>query len=70
MNKKDFALIANAVATTRKSYAQAWNPNLFRALDDVSIKLAHDLAKDNQRFNRKTFLQACGVQDSLIEVTA
>lgn len=69
MTKKDFILIANAIATTRAAYRPAWNPNLFRALDDTAIVLAHDIAQTNPMFNRKTFLKACGVSDSLIEAT-
>lgn len=69
MTKKDCALIANAIDFTRKQYQPGWNPNLFRALDDVAIKLAHDMSEANPRFSRGTFLKACGVSSDLIEAT-
>ena len=61
MTRKDYVSIAAAVAVVRDSYSFNWNPNLFRALDDVAKQLAVHLAQDNPRFDRARFLKACGV---------
>lgn len=61
MTRKDYVLIATTLATVRKSYAPNWDPNLFRALNDVARELSINLAVDNERFDRERFLAAAGV---------
>jgi len=61
MTRRDFQLIAAAVKGVREGYAPTWDANLFRALDDTSRALADSLARTNPRFDRRRFLEACGV---------
>ncbi|MGP1614994.1 MAG: hypothetical protein ACTS5Y_08085 [Pollutimonas bauzanensis] len=62
MTRRDFQLIAATVAGVRTGYARARNTDLFYALDDTSRALADSLAGTNPRFDRRRFLDACGVQ--------
>lgn len=61
MTRKDFELIAAALADVRASYASHWDANLFRACDDHAKKMADALARTNSRFDRERFLGAAGV---------
>lgn len=61
MTRRDFQLLAATVQKVRAGYAPNWDPNLFRALDDTSRALADSLARTNPRFDRRRFLEACGV---------
>ena len=55
MTKKDFELIAETVKTiTAEDYPQDRK--------DKAQLFASVLAKTNERFNRETFLKACGVE--------
>ncbi len=62
MTRKDYVAIARAISDQRNAYQPNWDPNLFRALNDVSRELANILQADNARFDRARFLAACGVQ--------
>lgn len=57
MTKKDYELIAGAL---RK--LAAVGPVNAAASESASIALAVAFSADNPRFNRDTFLAACGVQ--------
>lgn len=61
MTRKDYNRIAAALRAVRESYSPGWNPNLFRALDDVTAALAGTLAEDNPRFDRHRFAAAAGM---------
>jgi hypothetical protein len=62
MTRKDYIAIAEALQRVRNSYHPGWNPNLFRACDDHAKALAKVLESDNPRFDRETFLDACGAE--------
>ena len=61
MTRKDYVKIAAAINGVRSGYSPHWNPNLFRAVDDVAKELARVLEADNSRFDKGRFLAACGV---------
>ena len=61
MTRKDYILIARALADVRASYAPNWDANLFRACDDHAKRIADALASDNRLFDRARFLTAAGV---------
>lgn len=64
MTRKDYIRIARAIYNTKNSYGKNWDPNLFRALKDVSKAIAYELELDNPRFDRERFLTACGVNNN------
>lgn len=61
MTKKDCVKIAAAINNVRSGYSPHWNPNLFRAVDDVAKEIARVCEADNAGFDRKRFLATCGV---------
>jgi hypothetical protein len=60
MTRKDYILIATALASVRESYAPNWDANLFRACDDHAAELANALAETSSSFDRERFYKACG----------
>jgi hypothetical protein len=54
MTRKDFQLIADVIAT-------AWHASE-DSRRDLANAMADSLAGTNDRFNRETFLTACGVK--------
>jgi hypothetical protein len=58
MTRNDYILIARAYAKTRPSVSDA----LVQWFQDVSA-IADVMATQNPRFNRSTFLEACGVEE-------
>ena len=56
MSKKDYQLIANALLAVQHQYGG--NNGV---ITDVAHYLSDALASDNPRFNKATFLTACGV---------
>ena len=52
MTKKDYELIAGVFART------AWDD----IAKSLAFNLANELEKENPRFNRALFLEACGVK--------
>lgn len=54
MTKKDYELIASAVVKLDKGI------RLY-----VGDMLAHELMKENARFDRDKFLQACGIHETV-----
>jgi hypothetical protein len=55
MTRKDYLLIANVLKNANED-------NYDYALTPLIKWFADDLATDNPRFNRETFLSACGVK--------
>ena len=60
MTKKDFELIAEAIAGMQDKYdGQDWSIN--GAMYPFARQLADALEKSNPRFDSEKFLKACGV---------
>ena len=60
MTKKDYELIAQEIATSRKvTQGEA----ILVSVAHLANSLATALEIDNPRFNRSTFLKACGVSN-------
>lgn len=57
MTKKDYILIAGSLRMTDEWTAKAIRRDLFIILCE---NLANSLQRDNPRFDRKRFLEACG----------
>jgi len=60
MTKKDYELIANEILTARK-VTEGWA--VLVSVEHLVNSLATALEIDNPRFNRATFLKACGVNN-------
>jgi hypothetical protein len=61
MTRKDYVLIADAIKNSRDNW-EGFTPEAQEAIDGLARSLASKLAGDNPRFNRETFLTACGVK--------
>lgn len=62
MTKKDYVLIANAVSTVLERYKGEHDNialNVCYGVESVVKSLAEELQKENPRFNREIFLNAC-----------
>jgi len=59
MTKKDFELIAAALANERTPFMVGHHKY---AIDNIALTLVDALATTNPRFDRARFLAACGVQ--------
>jgi hypothetical protein len=64
MTKKNYMMIANAIADTLEEYRNLDTSGTMArmAIRDVAITIADTLETDNDRFDRNTFLIACGVR--------
>lgn len=64
MTRKDYILIAKAIADTQERIRPIGNPdmrdNQLRGVRRTAAHLADALAQDNPRFDPATFLTACG----------
>jgi hypothetical protein len=60
MTRKDFQLIADVMAGLSADWKTSWTDTVSLSL--VAEELADALATTNERFNRETFLTACGVK--------
>jgi hypothetical protein len=60
MTKKDYELIANEILHTRKVTT---GETLLVSVEHLVNSLATALEIENPRFNRLTFLKACGVSN-------
>jgi hypothetical protein len=58
MTRKDYILIADAIATARKVEQ---GDTVLVSVAHLANTLATELQIDNPRFNREIFLKACGV---------
>lgn len=56
MTRKDFELIAGVIKGQRKPH------NDTETIEELAREMADALADTNDRFNRDTFLKACGVE--------
>lgn len=61
MTRKDYVLIADSIKASRENW-EGFTPEAQEAIDGLARSLASKLAGDNPRFNRETFLAACGVK--------
>ena len=59
MTRKDYVLIASTIQH-QFSYYEDSTPEV-KALKELALRMAYDLSKDNDRFDRNRFLVACGV---------
>jgi hypothetical protein len=59
MTKKDYELIADAIATARK--VEVSGGGVLVSVAHLANTLATELEIENPRFNREMFLTACGV---------
>ena len=57
MTRKDFELIAGVIKAQREKMH-----NETETVDEVALAMAEALEDTNPRFNRETFLTACGVK--------
>lgn len=60
MTKKDYLLIAEALKTARTDYPTQ-RPDAVQQSEDDAYAIAYALAKENPRFDRARFLEACGI---------
>ena len=58
MSRKDYQLIADAIACTAARVKQL-RYDAAATLDDLTSELSRRLASDNYRFNASTFRNAC-----------
>lgn len=67
MSRKDYELIANAIAATIESIQvddTGWGgngPDRIAGIKAAAVRLADDLADDNPRFKPSRFIAACGL---------
>ena len=61
MTKKDYELIAGTLADLMADFNNGGDDSVSLSL--VCGELSDTLAKENPRFNRSTFLKACGVSN-------
>ena len=59
MTRKDFELIAGVISQLSADFTNGGEDTVSLSL--VAGELADALADTNERFNRETFLKACGV---------
>jgi hypothetical protein len=57
MTRKDFELIAGTIKAQRGKMH-----NETETVDEIALAMAEALEDTNDRFNRETFLTACGVK--------
>ena len=60
MTRRDYILIAQAIKDSLSTYNAELAKNERLAITDVSYTLASALQAENQAFDKKRFLQACG----------
>ena|SRR3990167_10242325 len=64
MTKKDYELIAGVINIRIDNSASS---DEYTGVADTALYLADEFEKDNPRFNRNKFLQACGVERQTTE---
>jgi hypothetical protein len=60
MTRKDYILIADSIKNSRENWEGYQEGQ--EAIDGLARCLATKLGQENPRFNRETFLTACGVK--------
>lgn len=64
MTRKDYVLMAKHIKGLREALWRLIDGGpAIVALDEYVIELCKDLEWDNPKFNRNTFLKACGVPE-------
>lgn len=58
---RDYIRVAATLREVRSGYAAHWDPNLFRACDDIAHALAKTFKLENPKFKPALFLDAAGV---------
>lgn len=67
MTRKDYQIIAGVFKAEMKEWGDGGGSRdgvAEAALEDTAARLADALAADNPRFNRKTFMAACGFPEA------
>ena len=62
MTRKDYELIAKAIADLRNATGAVMGEEFQHGAKQAAQYIASALASDNPRFDRERFLKACGVQ--------
>lgn len=62
MTQKDYILIARVINNVLDD-GNHHDPDWYLAADSIAIGLAYYLKEDNVRFDRRRFLDACGVKE-------
>lgn len=61
MSKKDYIEFAQKIKGTKSTYSKGAMLDPQYVINDLAIALCEVFEKDNERFNRKRFLEACNV---------
>ncbi len=61
MTRKDYVLLAEAIASAYAAIPAPENPHETNGVRRVASHVADALARDNPRFDRERFLKAAGV---------
>lgn len=73
MTKKDYELIAGCFRTDIEGWREESGPvygqEAIDALTLNAVRLVNQLEKDNPKFDRDKFLQACGIEKEFDEMT-
>jgi hypothetical protein len=70
MSKKTYEMIAEAIMDARaeNGWAKKAHDRIAQqAIDDVTTALAHQFEMNDERFNLKKFLEACGLKPRAIK---
>jgi len=59
MTRKDYVAIAAALKDARRPFDGDFGDGFAEGVDNAAVELAKVLAKDNPRFDRARFLNAC-----------
>lgn len=59
-SKKTYEMVAATIMKQRAEYAPHWDPNLFRAMDDITRQFEILFQQDNKRFDFIRFREAAG----------
>lgn len=59
MTRKDYQLIADAITAEVNEWSD--RPEAFAAIGHTASRIASALRRDNPRFNRERFMDACGL---------
>ena len=64
LSRKNYEAVAAIVAgeALDPPIADAWDRGYESAREGIAVSLANYFARDNERFDRARFLNACGVQ--------
>lgn len=63
MTRKDYILIAEAITAEANEWSD--QPEAFAAIGHTASRIASALQRDNPRFNRAMFMNACGLSATI-----